>query len=87
MRRTRTQHRDRRPRPGNKASRKHWMDLQRRDSLEEENDDLRRALREILGWYDTFDSPAGAEPDLTEADFERYRVLSRGALRIVQRAG
>lgn len=53
----------------------------RNTALRLENAQLRRALRQIVGWYDTFDDPDGASPDLTDADFERFRKLAWGPLR------
>ena len=72
------------PRAGNADSFR-WQYHQRIEALEQENSALRNALREIVGWYDTFDSPAGADPDLTEADFARYRRLARYSLRLADR--
>ena len=89
MRRPRSKRPPRSRPPGNGADSFRWQNHQRIEALEQENSALRNALREIVGWYDTFDSPAGADPDLTEADFVRYRRLARYSLQIahVERTG
>lgn len=58
----------------------------RNTALRIENAQLRRALRQVVGWYDTFDrvpEEGGWEPELTEDDFERFRKLARAPLRVV----
>lgn len=70
--------------PADPATAQRWRYQQRVEALELENRELRGALREIVGWYDSFDQPGGAEPDLTDADFERYRRLARYSLQIAE---
>lgn len=49
----------------------------RLDRLEATNHELRQALAAVVTWYDTFDQPGGAEVELTEADFDRFRHLAK----------
>ena len=51
--------------------------LERLKESEAKNHELRVALGEIVAWYDSVDGVDGLDPDLTEADFERYRRLSK----------